>query len=101
MISWCNMDMEGWSPSQPLSDGGGASQINEYAELTYGDKQQFTLKFMPTVIFDSNSWIPQMPVFGLWEEAGDTEDNPHKHVGNMQTPPRKSPKNLSCRLHRI
>ena len=32
-----------------------------------------------------------MHVFGLWEEVGLPEENPHKHRENMKTPHRKTP----------
>lgn len=82
MILWCNVDMEGWSPSQPPSaEKRGTSWINQIAELRYGDEQQLTLTFY--------FWVPQMPAFELWEEAGKPEENPHRHFWNMQTIHRK------------
>lgn len=40
---------------------------------------------------NSNSPIPQMHVFGLWKEAGVTEDNRGRHRDIIQTPYRKAP----------
>jgi len=59
------------------------------AGLTHRDKQPFTLTFTPLDNLElSINLVPNLYVFGLWEEAG---ENPRWHGETMQTPHRRAP----------
>lgn len=45
-----------------------------------------------TTRFSGESLIPQMHVFGWWEDAGVPAENPCRQGDNMQTPQRKTPR---------